>query len=147
MPIEQSTPPEAKALLDANPDAIYLDVRTEPEFAAGHPAGAINIPVAVPGPGGQMQLNPDFARVVERTIPKDAKVVCGCQVGGRSQMAADLMAQAGYSDLTNVRGGFGGLQDPETGEVIAGWQDEGLPVETGVTDENAYQSLKARAEG
>ncbi|HAA77001.1 TPA: rhodanese-like domain-containing protein [Candidatus Latescibacteria bacterium] len=144
MPIKQSTPPEAKDLLDANPEGIYLDVRTEPEFEAGHPLRAINIPVAFPGAGGQMALNPDFVSVVEANIPKDAKIVCGCQVGGRSQMAADLMAQAGYSDLTNVRGGFGGLQDPATGEVIMGWQDEGYPVETGSTDENGYAALKSK---
>jgi rhodanese-related sulfurtransferase len=145
MPIEQSRPPEVKDLLDANSDAIYLDVRTEGEFAAGHPAGAINIPVAFPGPGGQMALNPDFQRVVEATFARDAKIVCGCQVGGRSQVAADLMSQAGYQDLTNMCGGWGGLQDPETGEIITGWQDEGFPVETGITDDNSYDALKAKA--
>ena len=92
-----------------------------------------------------MTLNPDFASVVEAVIPKDAKIVCGCQVGGRSQMAAELMSQAGYQDLTNMRGGFGGLQDPATGEIIMGWEDEGYPVESGTTDENAYSSLKAKA--
>lgn len=146
MPIEQSTPPEVKDLLDAHPDAVYIDVRTEGEFAAGHPQGAINIPVAFPGPGGQMAVNPDFVRVVEAVVPKDAKVVCGCQVGGRSQIAADLMAQAGYADLTNMRGGYGGLQDPETGEVIPGWQDEGYPVESGATEENGYTGLKEKAQ-
>ena len=144
MPIEQSTPPEVKHLLDENPDAIYLDVRTEGEFAAGHPAGAMNIPVAFPGAGGQMVLNPDFTSVVEAVIQKDSKIVCGCQMGGRSQAAAEILSQAGYQDLTNMRGGWGGLQDPETGEVIAGWQDEGYPVETGTTDENAYAALKGR---
>lgn len=147
MPIEQSTPPEVKDLLDENPDAIYLDVRTETEFVAGHPAGAINIPVAFPGAGGQMQINPDFMTVAESVIPKDAKIVCGCQVGGRSQAAAEMMSQAGYGDLTNMRGGFGGLQDPTTGEVITGWRDEGYPVETGTTDENSYEAQKAKSAG
>ena len=84
MPIEQSTPPDVKDLLDEHPDAVYLDVRTESEFVAGHPTGAINVPVAFPGAGGQMAVNPDFLKVVEAVIPKDAKVVCGRQeVDGR----------------------------------------------------------------
>ena len=145
MPIEQSTPPEVKELLEAHPEAIYLDVRTEGEFAAGHPVGAINIPVAFPGAGG-MAVNPDFLQVVEAVISKDAKIVCGCQVGGRSQAAAGMMEQAGYGDLVNMQGGFGGLQDPATGEVITGWQDEGYPVESGSTDANSYEAQKAKAQ-
>ncbi len=145
MPIEQSTPPEVKDLLNAYPDAIYLDVRTEDEFAAGHPKRAINIPVAFPGPGGQMALNADFQGVVEAFLPKDAKIVCGCQVGMRSQAAAEILEKAGYQDLTNMRGGFGGLQDPGTGEVIPGWQDEGYDVESGATQENSYEAQKGRA--
>jgi len=147
LPIEQSTPPDVKDLLEADPDAIYLDVRTEGEFAAGHPAGAINIPVAFPGAGGQMQMNPDFLATVEAAIPKSTKIICGCQVGGRSQAAADMMSKAGYEDLTNMQGGFGGLQDPTTGEVITGWQDEGYPVEVGTTDENSYEAQKAKLAG
>ena len=145
MPIEQSTPPDVKDLLESNPEVVYLDVRTESEFAAGHPTGAINIPVVFPGPGGQMQLNPEFLAVAEGAIPKDVKIVCGCQVGRRSQTAAEIMSQAGYEDLINMQGGFGGLQDPTTGEVVMGWQDEGFPVEAGATEENSYKAQKAKS--
>jgi len=145
MAIDQKQPPEVKELLESNPDAVYLDVRTEREFEAGHPTGAINIPVALPGPGGQMMPNPQFLGVVSVVLPKDTKIVCGCQVGGRSQMAADIMSQAGYTDLTNMPGGFGGLQDPATGEVIMGWQDEGFPVELGADSDSSYAALKAKA--
>ena len=145
MPIEQMTPPEAKETLDQDGDVLYLDVRTEQEFAMGHPERAINIPVVFPGPGGQMVPNPDFLNVVEKVIPKDATVVCGCQVGARSQMAAELMEREGYSKLFNMRGGFGGLQDPATGEVVMGWQDEGFPVESDVSDENSYAGMKRKA--
>ena len=31
----------------------YLDVRTVEEFAAGHPPGALNIPVMLAGAGGE----------------------------------------------------------------------------------------------
>ena len=62
MAIKQQVPPEAYETLKKNPDALYLDVRTEGEFAAGHPAGAINIPVMVAKGPGQMQLNLEFRR-------------------------------------------------------------------------------------
>src|SRR5712691_10570619 len=45
MDIRQVTPREAYELLEQNPTAIYLDVRTEAEFEAGHPAGARKVPV------------------------------------------------------------------------------------------------------
>ena len=36
--IKRVSPAEAKTLMDEG--YVYLDVRSEPEFAAGHPAGA-----------------------------------------------------------------------------------------------------------
>ena len=37
------SPSEAKQLVDEG--WVYLDVRTEAEYAAGHPVGARNVPV------------------------------------------------------------------------------------------------------
>ncbi len=145
MAITQLEPREAKAAMDEAENAVYLDVRTEMEFAQGHPQGAINIPVAIPGVAGMMP-NPDFLKVVQNALPdKDQPVFCGCQVGMRSQMAAELMARAGYSNLVNIQGGFGGKV--ENGVlVVVGWRDAHLPVETDVNEANSYASLKARAE-
>ena len=144
MPIQQMNPPETKAAMDADPDAVYLDVRTEMEFAQGHAAGAINIPVATPGSGG-MQPNPEFMQVVEKVVAKDRSIFCTCAAGMRSQMAADMMAQAGYERLVNIQGGFSGVI--QNGVVmVKGWQEEGLPVDTDVNDGNSYAGLKERAE-
>src|SRR5260370_29975101 len=77
MAIKQQVPPEAYETLKQNPDALYLDVRTEGEFAAGHPAGAINIPVMVAKGPGQMQLNLEFDEVAEQGIRKKKKFVGG----------------------------------------------------------------------
>ncbi|HEY6417448.1 MAG TPA: rhodanese-like domain-containing protein [Candidatus Binataceae bacterium] len=130
MPIKQQKPPEAHQTLTQNPDAIYLDVRTENEFAAGHPSGAINIPVVfIKGPG-QMEVNPDFVEVAGKVLPKYRKLVVGCMAGGRSQRACEMLEDAGYSDLTNVVGGFGGQRDQSGQVVVAGWRDAGLPVST-----------------
>ena len=49
MPVQQLEPQAAKEAMDATENAIYVDVRTENEFAQGHPEGAINIPVAQQG--------------------------------------------------------------------------------------------------
>ncbi|MBI2981414.1 MAG: rhodanese-like domain-containing protein, partial [Deltaproteobacteria bacterium] len=45
MPIQQTTPDKAKEILDKDSNAVYLDVRSVPEFAEGHAKGAINIPL------------------------------------------------------------------------------------------------------
>ena len=144
MPIKQQVPAEAYETLKQNPDALYLDVRTEAEFAAGHPGGAINIPVMVPKGVGQMQLNLEFDEVADKVLPKNKKLVVGCMSGGRSQRACEMLEEAGFTDLTNVVGGFGGQRDASGQVVVAGWKDSGLPVTTDLGDA-AYAAQKTKA--
>ena len=107
-------------------------MRTEGEFAAGHPAGARNVPVVIVDPATRQPApNPDFVAVVTRQLPRETKLLVGCQAGGRSQRACELLAEAGWTDLTNVRGGFGGARDASGRVVVPGWEDAGLPVERG----------------
>lgn len=130
MEIRQTTPLEAHETLQADPTAVYLDVRSPEEFAAGHPAGALNVPILF-FRGGQSTPNPDFVATVRRLVPPATPLLVGCQAGGRSQRGAEMLVAAGYTDVTNVRGGFGGARD-ETGRlVIPGWREAGLPIETG----------------
>lgn len=144
MPIKQQKPAEAHQTLKQNPGAIYLDVRTENEFAQGHPEGAINVPVVfIKGPG-QMDPNDNFLPVVEKVVPKGAKLVVGCLSGVRSQRACGILEQAGYADLTNVVGGFGGQKDASGNIVVTGWRDEGLPVSTDL-GESTYAALRKKA--
>ncbi len=146
MAIEQVTPPDAQAGLESDLEAVYLDVRTEAEFSQGHPGEALNIPVAFPNPMGGMQPNPDFLKIVQKLLPVDKKIYCGCQAGVRSQAAADILAKAGYTNLFNVQGGFGGRVNPGTGMVVTpGWRDSGLPVSTEVNEQNGYAALKKKA--
>ena len=142
MTIQQTTPAEAHQLLTQG--YRYIDVRTEPEFANGHPTGAVNIPVVVPDPNArQMVMNPDFLAVVQTHFPKNACIVVGCQAGGRSQRAAELLAQAGYVTVVNMQGGFGGARDQTGRTVVAGWSECGLPVCKDCGVENAYVSLRS----
>jgi len=144
MAITQITPPQAHDTLQKDPAVIYLDVRTVPEFTAGHPQRGINIPVVFFQAPGQPTPNPDFLKVVEATIAKDATVIVGCQAGGRSQRAAEIMAQAGYANVANMQGGFGGGQD-QMGRVVPGWRDSGLPVSTENGEGVSYTSLAVKA--
>jgi len=144
MPIKQIEPPQAYEILQGNRDAIYLDVRTEEEFAQGHPAGAINIPVVFLKSGTAPQPNDSFLAVAQKVLPQDKKLVVGCMAGGRSQRACEILEQAGYSDLANVRGGFGGARDASGAIVVVGWRDAGLPVSQELGD-STYRTLRDKA--
>jgi Predicted sulfurtransferase len=44
MAIKEVTPQQAHEILTNDTSVVYIDVRTDREFANGHPAGAVNIP-------------------------------------------------------------------------------------------------------
>jgi len=117
--------------------ARYLDVRTVAEFAAGHPEGALNIPVAVPN-GPMMVFNQDFVEVVKKHFRPDEDIVVGCRSGGRSGQAIQVLRAHGFTgQLTNVAGGF-------LGGSVPGWQAEGLPSTTD-TSGRSYEELSSDA--
>lgn len=128
------SPTEAKELLAGNAGAIYIDVRSIPEYESGHPAGAFNIPILHRHAVG-MVPNPDFVRVVQAHFAADAKLLVGCQSGARSMRACEALAAAGFVDVANVTAGFGGSPTER------GWQALGFPVEFGASDDKAYAAL------
>jgi rhodanese-related sulfurtransferase len=146
MAITQINAEQARQAMEANGDLVYIDVRTPQEFERGHPPKAINIPVVFPNPSTrQMDANQDFIKVVDAHVPKDGAVIVGCQMGGRSQMAAEILNEFGYTDVSNMQGGFGGVRN-RSGQVVApGWLQMEYPVETAVTEANEYASLRGRA--
>lgn len=145
MSIQQHTAEEAHALMKQDQSIVYLDVRTVPEFEAGHPPAALNIPVVVPNPAlRKMVPNPDFLSTVEATIPKDARIIVGCMSGGRSQFAAEVLEDAGYQNVANMQGGFGGARDQMGRLLVPGWQDHGLPEDVGDGGEASYENLLKR---
>lgn len=148
MAFKTVTPDQAAAILKEHGGALYLDVRSQREFEAGHPAGAINIPVAEPDPRtGQMAPSPEFQTVAEKTLPKDSVLLVGCMSGKRSEMACRILEQAGYTSLSNVAGGFGGAKDPAGRVIQPGWADSGLPVSTDNGEGVSYASLRRKALG
>jgi rhodanese-related sulfurtransferase len=136
---------EAYDLMQSDPDYIYLDVRSVPEFEAGHAKGAINIPIMHITPGAGMTPNPEFTGVVEAALPKNAKLIVGCKTGGRSARACEMMSQMGYTDVANVRGGFVGAMD-NTGRIVEpGWSMLNLPTCSECNDEAHYEVLAAKS--
>jgi rhodanese-related sulfurtransferase len=135
MAVKRVSPAEARELIDKQ-GYVYVDVRSLPEFAAGHPEGAYNVPLMNMGPGG-MSPNPDFLKVMG-TFSKDAKLVLGCKGGGRSLRAAGMLEAAGYTNVIDQRAGFEGHDEP-------GWRPAGLPVSKDPKPDRTYEALKAKA--
>lgn len=138
--IPRVSPDEAKRMLDAG--YTYVDVRSEPEFAAGHPVGAQNVPLMHMGPRG-MEPNPDFLDVFLALHPKDAKLVLGCRAGQRSLRAAELLSAAGYLDVVDQRAGYEGIRGPFGAYAEPGWAPKGLPTELEPSG-RSYAELKKR---
>ncbi len=140
MAIRSVSPEEAAALLAEG--YVYVDVRSEPEFEAGHVPGALNVPLLHQGPGG-MTPNPEFMSVMQQAFGPTEKLVVGCKAGGRSKRAAEQLAQAGFSELTEMSAGWDGSRDA-FGRVVPGWSKQGLPVEPGKPSGQAYADVKTR---
>jgi rhodanese-related sulfurtransferase len=145
MAVKNVSVTEARALQEQG--ATYIDVRSTPEYEQGHPAGAVHVPLLeVDADTGQMMPNPDFARVVSANFSPDAPLLVGCQMGGRSMRAAEMLQESGFTDVANVRGGFGGARDRMTGRVVdAGWRESGLPVDDTSPPGGGYPDLLAKA--
>jgi rhodanese-related sulfurtransferase len=86
--------------------AYLLDVRTTEEWNEFHVEGSTLIP-----------LNELSARMSE--VPKDQEVVIVCRSGNRSAQARDLLAGAGFSQVTSVAGG------------LTDWRSSGYPTVSG----------------
>lgn len=133
-------PAEAAELLAK--DFVYLDVRSEPEFEAGHPPGALNVPLMHAGPAG-MTPNPEFLEVMQASFGRTEKLLLGCRSGARSRRAAEMLEQAGYETLADLVTGFDGSRDA-FGRPTAGWK-AAHPVETGAPEGQRYSDVKTRA--
>jgi len=74
-------------------EGCILDVRTEPEFAAGSLPGAINIPL--------QRLR---ERLGELDKDRPIKVLCG--IGQRAYVACRILMQSGFREVWNLAGGY-----------------------------------------
>ena len=109
---------EIKTFIENNPKTVLLDVRTEDEWnTIGKPdtkyLGIESVFITI-------SQNASFLDQVKQSIDKKKQVLVMCAAGGRSIIAANLLATEGYNSL-NISDGFSGNgQDP-------GWKNLGLP--------------------
>lgn len=82
----------------------FVDVRTAEEYAGGHAARAVNIPL-------------DTLAAKVDTLEKNEPVYLICQTGNRSRKAADVLKTAGFKTIYNVTGG------------TVAWKEASLPME------------------
>ena len=86
----------AKEIMDTEEDFFILDVRTRGEYDEGHIPGAVLIP------------NTEIETRAEEELPdKGQLILVYCRSGRRSKLAAQILADLGY---TNVKE-FGGILD------------------------------------
>lgn len=124
------TPQEAYALLQADPRAKLVDVRTRAERDW---VGAPRIPepqhAAIQWnlyPGGQP--NPEFAAQLDQAVGKDDVLLFLCRSGVRSRHAAKLATESGYTQCFDVLEGFEGDKDADGHrKTVNGWCKAGLP--------------------
>jgi rhodanese-related sulfurtransferase len=125
-------PDEAFRLLQDDPRAVLVDVRTRAEWSyVGTPdLSGIGRDVVlaewVSFPDGAR--NPQFLDTVSAVAAPDVPVVFLCRSGVRSVAAAEAATKAGYTGAYNVTEGFEGPAD-EAGHRgrAAGWKSRGLP--------------------
>ena len=89
-------PDEALELVDNPPEALaIIDVRTPDEFEAGHLADAVLIDI----------YRDDFAQqldALDRTTP----YLIYCRSGNRSEQARQIMTDLGFTNVTDIAGGY-----------------------------------------
>ncbi|MBD3671799.1 MAG: rhodanese-like domain-containing protein [Gammaproteobacteria bacterium] len=130
-------PKEAWDLLQANPKAILLDVRSHMEFLfVGHPVGAVHIPwLDEP----DWVVNPNFVTEVRQLIlggvseshdEANVPLVLICRSGKRSLEAGEVLVEAGIHNVYNVAEGFEGeLDEHHHRSSLGGWRYADLPWE------------------
>lgn len=135
--IQDLTPRQAHELVQANPRAVLIDVRSSMEFLfVGHPKGAIHVPwIDEP----DWKINTHFAAQVRQVMlggisphgsGPGAPVVLICRSGKRSLEAGELLVKEGFSDVYHVTEGFEGeLDEQHHRSTIGGWRHHGLPWE------------------
>ena len=116
--INQIKSSDIKKFIENNPNTVLLDVRTVDEWnTVGKPDTK---KLDIKSFFITISQDPSFLENVKKNIDKNEQVLVMCAAGGRSIIAANLLANEGYTTL-NVSDGFSGNgQDP-------GWKNLGLP--------------------
>ncbi|HEX6318189.1 MAG TPA: rhodanese-like domain-containing protein [Burkholderiales bacterium] len=129
--MEHLPPKRAMEFLQRNPDALFIDCRSEMEYLfVGHPVGALHVAW---NDGPDWEVNPHFVGQVKKLAGVQhamRPIVLICRSGNRSQEAGGALERAGFTRVFNVEHGFEGeLDERHHRNARAGWRFEGLPWE------------------
>jgi len=135
--VKSITPKQAYDMLQADPRAVLIDVRSSMEFLfVGHPVGAVHI-AWIDEP--DWVVNPHFVTQVRQVMlggvshtegVETAPVVLICRSGKRSLEAGEALVKDGMSDIYNIDEGFEGeLDSSHHRSSTGGWRYHGLPWE------------------
>jgi rhodanese-related sulfurtransferase len=139
----------------AEPDKVkIIDVRTVEEcLFVGHPTMAWKIPVADQiyswdAEKGEYPMKPliDFAARVSEVAKPDDMLFVMCRSGGRSAIAANFLAKAGFTNVYNVIDGMEGDANADSDSVAQaqplkdGWKNSGCPWTKKLTPERMLLS-------
>ncbi len=127
------SPTEAWNLLESEPSALLVDVRTRAEWtyvgvADLDPLNKKPLFIEWQGfPGGQR--NDRFAEELDAAgVDRAAPILFLCRSGVRSAAAARLMTERGYANCYNISEGFEGDPDADRHRGrVGGWKVRGLP--------------------
>ena len=135
------TAAQAYEMWKAAPDKVkIIDVRTpEEHLFVGHPTMAWKIPVASQSyewdaEKKQFPMKPllDFVSRVQTMAKPDDTLMVMCRSGGRSAIAANMLAKAGFKSVYNIIDGMEGDANADSESVaqaqpLNGWKNSGCP--------------------
>jgi rhodanese-related sulfurtransferase len=136
------TAKQAYQMWEASPGKVnILDVRTPEEYIyVGHAPMAWNIPASFQTYNWDsamqqfsMKPNPAFMVQVKQVFKTSDTILVMCKAGGRSSMAVNKMAAAGFKNVYNITDGMEGdmmtnPNSPFNGQrAINGWKNSGNP--------------------
>ncbi|HOB50515.1 MAG TPA: rhodanese-like domain-containing protein [Mycobacterium sp.] len=126
------TPAESWALLNENPDAVLVDVRTDAEWKwVGVPdlSGLGRDAVFVEWMHSDGRRNENFVAdlIAAGVTPGERPVIFLCRSGNRSIPAASAATAAGIAPSYNMLEGFEGQLDDAGHRGVTGWRADGLP--------------------
>lgn len=96
------------------PNAVLVDVRSIPEYVAGHPDKALNVPYPRIHPSVDPTLSAEekatlLVEGVKAAVPDlNTPLLVLCRTGARSIAASNILTEAGYTQVRNIWEGFVG---------------------------------------
>jgi len=108
--IDEVMPWDVPELLDAQPDALLLDIRERDEYATAHVAGSLNVPRGIlesAAEWGFPETEPELVTA------RDRPVIILCRSGKRSAFAAETLKALGFTKVFSVKLGIKGWNDAD----------------------------------